>query len=115
MIQTLIDHLNGLFIQSESKEEVELACNRIPLEMKCLDEPLQPGMSTDFGGFYKKEVEYVGMIEGNKIVFYLGEEYGVFGTSYYFDVFFRITDSRIADCFKLGTMWDYNFIKGEWK
>lgn len=69
------------------------------------------GDKTSLHDWFVAPAEYLGLLDGNKMIFYLGEDNGTLFDEglHYYDVTYRITENRIGKSYKTGTFRDRFF------
>jgi hypothetical protein len=76
---------------------------------------LYPSDFTDLLGHFCRELEYLGMLGENEMIFRIGEIADLFRTSYLYQAVFRIDEERIFEMFSPGAGRDFLFKNGKWK
>lgn len=79
---------------------------------------LIPGMEHDLFDFFTEPVRYCGLLKGENskmMVFYLGNETSLFGSTRYYSCLAWISPTRILNKYREGSARDFNFINGAWK
>lgn len=76
---------------------------------------LQPGEFTDMLGYFCRELEYMGMMNGNEMIFHIFSVADMFDQKHYYQCIFKIAEDRIFEMFAPGSGRDHYYIKGKWK
>ena len=69
---------------------------------------------TDLKGFFNRELEAVGELNG-MTVFYIGKQEDLFGSTYYYEPVYIQDENRIFIKYGKYHGRDFNYIKGRWK
>lgn len=115
MEKLIYSHNQGLgIILDDLEQEIDYF---IPREMLVVDTVLMPGEMTDLFGIYTEPLRYVGVMKGDEkcMVFYLGDDADLFSSRRYYSCFYWISETRILNKYKEGTVRDYQWIDGRWK
>jgi hypothetical protein len=114
------DDEDGLYLYSDTREEIENQLDTSDVDLACFDKPLKVGEETDLAGIFNKKLKYCGILkyrDNDYMLFYLGSEPGDLftGEKYYYDMEIRIKRNILCDCFKFGTMRNFVWINNEWR
>lgn len=107
-----IDSSQGNYLVASSRE-IEASFEKVKLNIEGLD--VMPGQFTDLYGWFLEPVQYVGMLDSNMAIFYLGKGNSTLfeeGGEYY-DVTMIITPTRIGKSYKAGTFRDVHLKKNK--
>lgn len=76
---------------------------------------LVPGVHSDLAGYFNRPLEYCGIYDDNGLVFFIGSVNDLFGSTYYYQVIHRISETRLFSMFTWQAGRDFNWIGGRWK
>lgn len=99
----------GLILNNNDVLDVELESPNVANEI------LVPGTSTSMSGYFKHSLEFCGVMDKNKLVFFIGEVNDLLGKKRYYQVVTLISEFRLFSMFTYSSGRDFNFIKGKWK
>lgn len=100
-----IDSAQGNYIITPKRDFERLLCKK-PVTIGFIT--FCPGDRVMMYGFFNAPVEYCGMLDGNKMVFYLGIDHATLFSEgfHYYDITYRFTNTRIGKSYKAGTFRD---------
>lgn len=103
-----IDSASGNYIIAKSRD-FEKLLTKEPVVVGGLT--IAVGDKTSLHDWFVAPAEYLGLLDGNKMIFYLGEDNGTLFDEglHYYDVTYRITENRIGKSYKTGTFRDRFF------
>lgn len=79
------------------------------------DEILIPGTFTSLSGYFAHSLKFCGVMDKNKLVFYIGESNDLFNKVKYYQVLHLISQIRLFSMFTYKGGRDFNFVNGKWK
>lgn len=86
------------------------------LPMEFIGEVLYVGKMTDLCGFFAKPMIYLGVIDGNEMLFYNGAGGAtLFGQKHFWQSMIRLSKTRIFSMYSPRAGRDWNYVNGEWK
>ena len=85
-----------------------------PITIAVGTEMINPGDLTNLDNYLTRKVKYLGVVDGNGMIFYYGSDNNLF-PRYYYGLIFIITKHRIFEMYSPKGGRDQNFINGKWK
>jgi hypothetical protein len=99
----------GLILNNDDVLDIEFDSPTVANEI------LVPGTSTSMSGYFKHSLEFCGVMDKNKLVFFIGEVNDLLSKKRYYQVVTLISEFRLFSMFTYSSGRDFNFIKGKWK
>ena len=116
MEKVIFNNKGGIGIILKLDEDILDYAIEVPVVLHGMT--LKPNELTDLDGMFAGKVKYIGLLKETNtfdtMVFSLIDNTGTLDYKYY-QCFYRITETRIANKYKENTLRDFQWKEGKWK